>query len=139
DMRFQPVGNLQLHLGTYTSPDGHLRYTISVSEWLSRARRDVSSSSRALRFAHYLVRGQVVDVAGHAVDGAALRIGHEDVLTNRGGRFFIRTDKRTAVPLSVLTEEFSAPGRFPVVSAPINVTPTAEERASEIVIVVSRR
>jgi hypothetical protein len=140
DLRLQVVGNLQLQVGTYTAPDGGLRYTISASQWLTRSGTGGHDGAglRAFRLPKYIVRGRVVDAEGHPIDGAAVRVGLEDLVTDREGCFSVRARKPARLVLSVLTERFTAPGRFSVVSAPTRVTPADDEHASDVVIVVRR-
>jgi len=61
DLRLHLMGSLQLQAGTYTTPDGRLKYTISGSQWVSRS-GNAGSSSQGFRFPRYLVRGRVIDV-----------------------------------------------------------------------------
>ena len=135
DVRVRVLGNMQLGAGTYTTPDGRLRYTISGSHLLHRAQNRSRSGSRA-GFPKYLVHGVVRNAQGEAVEGAAVKVGDEVLLTGRDGRFFLRTGRAAPAPVSVLPDEFSSPGRFEVISAPKVAVPDVENRAQPIVIVV---
>ena len=139
DLRLRLTGNLQLHLATFTSPDGTLRYTVSGSQWLSRSGADGGGTAPGgFRFPKYIVRGRVTDQSGRPVDGAAVRVGSEDLTTDRAGRFSVRVNKAGVLDLAVLTEHFTAPGLFAVVAAPARAMPALDGSSSEIDIVVRR-
>ena len=138
DVRVRLMGNIQLRAGTYTTPDGRMRYTISGSHLLHRDRRRSDGASRAA-FPKYLIHGIVRDADGDPVEGAAVKIGEEVLLTGRDGRFFLRTGRAAPTEITVLPEEFSLPGRFQAVSAPTIAVPDIESRAQQVVIVVRQR
>lgn len=133
----QPAGSLRLQLGTMITPTGQMRYTISGSQTFRRATGSAPERSFR-RFPKYLVRGRVQDEAGRAVAGAVLRFGSDVVVTDDAGQFFLRTRDTKMRALVVATAEFTAPGRYRVVSAPLRVKPAKDGEAQAIVIVVSR-
>ena len=138
DVRVRLIGNLQLRAGTHTTPDGRVRYTISGSQLLSRARNRSGSVSRAA-FAKYLIHGVVRDAEGKPVEGAAVKVGDEVLVTGRDGRFFLRTGRAAPAAIAVLPDEFSMPGRYEAVSVPPVAVPDVENRAQPIVIVVRQQ
>lgn len=138
DVRVRLIGNLQLRAGTNTTPDGRVRYTISGSQLLSRARNRSGSASRTA-FAKYLIHGVVRDAQGEPVEGAAVKVGDEVLVTGRDGRFFLRTGRTAPAAIAVLPDEFSLPGRYEAVSVPPIAVPDVENRAQPIVIVVRQR
>ncbi len=138
NMRVQLPWDFVLQAGTYTTPRGELRYTVTGSRFLSRSARRADNRSQAFKFQKNLIRGLVRDEDGHPVAGAVLRLGEEVVISGQDGRYFLRTSSAKKIPLAVLLDEFLGPGHFEVVSAPGEVTPDADERASEVLIVLRR-
>jgi hypothetical protein len=138
DVRVRLIGNVQLRAGTHTTPDGRVRYTISGSQLLSRARNRSGSVPRAA-FAKYLIHGVVRDAEGKPVEGAAVKVGDEVLVTGRDGRFFLRTGRAAPAAIAVLPDEFSMPGRYETVSVPPVAVPDVENRAQPIVIVVRQQ
>jgi hypothetical protein len=137
-MRVQLPWDFRLQAGTYTTPRGEVRYTVAGSRFLSRSGRGAGERRQAFRFQKYLIRGLVRDEGGRPVAGAVLRLGEDVVVTGEDGRYFLRTNSAKTITLAVLLDEFLNPGQFDVVSAPSAVTPVAEDRAAEILIVVRR-
>jgi hypothetical protein len=133
----QPFGSIRLHVATVTTLSGDIRYTISGSRQFYRSRRSEGGHGTS-RIAKYLVRGRITDEAGRPVAGAVVRIGPELILSDDDGRFFLRTASARPLPMAVLTEQFRATGRFTVLSAPLQATPTPDVRATDVSIRVSR-
>lgn len=134
----RPFGNLELHLGTFVDPFGRLRYTVWASNFIYRGRSGGAGKMVEAKMGRYVVRGHVVDVNGTPVAGAAVYVGDIVAYTDEDGRFFVRFDKPTAQRVRVATEEFTAPGYWEVNKVPASATPTREDDAVEIEIVVER-
>jgi hypothetical protein len=132
---------MTLNVATYTTPHGVPRYTISGMIAGSRAPSGGRSAARGvtLKMARFIVRGRVQDEAGDPVAGAVMRLGNETVATDRDGRFFWRTERRTPLRLLVVPDEFLVPGRFEVVSAPATLQPASDPSPADESVIVVRR
>jgi hypothetical protein len=137
DARLQVFDRVELQVGTYTTPQGQLRYVVSGSYGRSIS-KSPGGLSKPLAFHRFIVEGIVQDENQRPVQGAVVQIGGEVVVTNDEGRFFLRTARHERLTLRVITQEFLAPGRFTVVSAPETVTPGPEEGSIPLVITVRR-
>jgi len=139
NLRVNPFGNVQVNAGTFVTPDGSVKYTVSGSEFLYH-NGGVSGGPppTAGRIHKFVVRGRVVNDQGAPVAGATLRIDGEVAFTDSQGEFFVRKSKRKSYDLHVLVHEFLTPGRFEVVSAPERVAAEPEEAAREVTVVVRR-
>lgn len=131
-------GNIQFQGGTDIAPDGSVHYTSYGSSFLYHQGMP-QMQGPSFSFPKYLVQGKVADEKGNPIAGAALRIGSEDAFTDSRGRFFLRVRKAGPHPLTVSLENFLAPGRYEVVSAPSEVTAAREgEEAGEISVALRR-
>jgi hypothetical protein len=134
-----PLGNYRVNAASFVTPDGRVNYTGSTSTFfyagdlLTGENRPVE-----IKFERFIVEGTVVDEAGIAVDGAAIQVGGSTLVTDSRGRFFVRLSTSRATPVRVLLDDFLAPGRFEVVSAPSAVKPQAERESVPLKIVVRR-
>ena len=70
----------------------------------------------------YVMNGTVKDGNGNAISGAAILLDKTEVFSTDDGTFIYHTGKRS-VTIQVLPEDFTAPGRWRVTSAPSKVTP----------------
>ena len=136
DLRIHGPRGLELRAGTYATPDGSLKYTISASQALTGGGGAEQSGNQ---FPKYLIHGVVVDADARPVEGAVLRIGHDIVITDRTGKFSLRAAKETPLEISVLFDEFLTAGRFDLTAAPARVSPTRGENGPEVRIVLARR
>jgi hypothetical protein len=78
----------------------------------------------------------VVDAEGNPVEGAAVKIDKNVLLTNSSGEFFLRTKRAGSYRLEIALEEFANAARFELVSAPAEVHSAREENASTVSIVL---
>ena len=108
DVRLR-IWDIQLQAGTYTTPDGRLRYTVSGSRFLSLPERRQDQGAQDFVLRKYLIRGRVEDLDGQPVTGAAIQIGEELLFTDRDGQFFLRTKTRARTNLTVLPNQFIVP------------------------------
>jgi hypothetical protein len=131
-------GNYRTNIATRVEPNGRVTYTASGSTFLYLGEFATGTQPIVIRFERYVVRGVVRDTTGAPVEGAALDVGGEVALSNSRGEFFVRTRSTRAIPLTVLFDEFVVPGVFEVVSAPTQVTPTVEDRAETVVVILRR-
>jgi hypothetical protein len=135
-VRLQGVGNFQGTVGSYVGPDGTVRYTAQGSQYLYRGAE--APPQAAFGIHEYVIRGLVEDQNGAPVRGAALRIGEDLVFTDSRGSFFARQKKERPYAIEVLTDEFLAPGRYEVLTAPDQVVAGPEDAPGEVRIVVRR-
>ncbi len=135
-LHFQLPRGIQLQVDTNVDPLGKVRYTTYATSYGYRAMSASPGASSSGGFFRYLVSGRVVDVDGHPLEGAAVRIGGDLAFTNSEGAFSVRVRKDQALPFAVLLDEFVAPGRYQVESAPDRVLPAldGEEKLYDIIV-----
>jgi hypothetical protein len=139
NIRFRPFGNLQLHAGTAIGADGKVRHTAWAEDLVIRnAGLSSSIPGATISMPKYIVRGQVTDDKSRPIRGVALKIGKELVYTDEEGMFFVRMNKRSELPLSLMFEEFLAPGYWETVVAPDKVTSDLDEKAPHLEIVLKK-
>lgn len=126
NVSFRPGGNLQLNTSTYVSPLGTVKYAAYGTAFAYRSGDGPPAAAVAYRFPRYRILGQVRDESGQPVAGAAVRIEREMVFSNSNGEFFLRRKKGRPCRIEVMLQEFLVPGRFEVVSAPVQVDPSPE-------------
>lgn len=129
-------GGFQVNGATFRSPDGKLRYTASASTLLTPNLRPVHGNETVFKMDGYVVRGHVRDEHGVPIEGVALRVGDQTVYSNAAGEFLLRVKKAEMLPLTLLPQEFLTPLNFDVVSMPPTVTPTREDSAPDVLIVL---
>jgi len=134
-VRLLAPGNFTANLGSYVTPDGSVKYTLSGNQYLYRGVDAASRSSRPSMSDH-LVQGLVTDEKGGAVRGAAIRVDGDVVYSDSDGYFFVRKPKGRRCAIEVATEEFLTPLPHVVVSAPESVTAVPEGRGAGALIVV---
>ena len=106
-LRVRVFKSMLWNVQTFRSGDGRLRYTASADTLLAtRFRAAGSSEDDAFKHMHYIVRGHVQDETGRRVEGAAIRIGEQLVITNSDGEFFLRRNKIGTATLEVVLTEF---------------------------------
>jgi hypothetical protein len=139
NIKLRPFGNLQLHAGTAVGADGKVRYTAWAEDLMIRnAGLSPSAQGTMISMPKYIIRGQVTDDKSKPVRGVALKIGKEVVYTDEDGMFFVRTNKRTEVPLALVFDEFLIPGYWETVVAPDKVSSDLDEKAPNLEIVIRR-
>ena len=90
-LRIRLFGGLQVNAQTFRSADGRLRYTASGETALNGNFRPAGGDGQnAFKHLRYVVRGRVQDETGNPVEGAALLVGEELVITNASGEFLVR-------------------------------------------------
>lgn len=125
-------------IATNIGVDGKLRYSVDggtyfySDKWMGRG-----SSSMPGSFGKYVVHILVVTPAGEPVEGVAIRIHKEICFSNSRGEIAARFTKTKPLTLTVLPEEFTAPGAWGVVNSPATVTPAVEP--TQIKITVERQ
>jgi uncharacterized protein (DUF2062 family) len=124
--------NLRIDGGTVTTPDGRTRWTGYANSYthgpLSTDVQLGSGTSTGKR----LYQGRCVTQAGAPV-ACAVRVGKVEVFAGDDGVFRLPTNKKKASILTIAVEDFMAPGKWAVVSAP-----TVVEVGSPVHVVVRR-
>lgn len=131
-------GSLQMNAQTFRSADGRLRYTASADSLMTPNFRPVATQESAFTHLRYVARGRVRDDRGEPVEGAAIRVGDQVLLTNADGEFFIRQRKAAILPLEVVFGEFLNAAAFRVVSAPPTAVASLDGTGSEAEIILAR-
>jgi len=138
-LRIRLVGGLQVNAQTFRSASGGLRYTAVADTVLtSTFRPAVSDTQTTFKHLRYIVRGRVQDEIGEPIEGAALLIGRELVLTNAAGEFFLRQKTSSTLPLQVRLEEFLNPAPFRVIAYPKMVAPALDGAAAQAIVILRR-
>ncbi len=120
------VQNASVNLATSVNRAEHLfLYTASGNDFLGEPINARGHSAEWMEKAKYEISGQVLDLHGNPVSGAALQVGGVVAYTDSAGNFSVRFKKGDAQPFAVLLEQFAAPGRWHVVEAPARVGPGA--------------
>jgi hypothetical protein len=131
------LGNYSTNVGTYIRPDGAVDYSASGSTFLYMGSfGGIQPQQVGGQMARYLVRGTVRDEQENPIEGAALDLGGEMVFTNSSGEFLLRVKHPRRLLLSVVPQEFLLPGQWEVVSAPAEVTASAEGKAGVIEVIL---
>ena len=138
-LRIRLLGSLQVNAQTFRSADGRLRYTASGDTVLTANFRPMASDGQnAFKHLRYVVRGRVQDEAGSPVEGAALLVGDELVITNTAGEFVVRRKTAGTLSLQVAFVEFLNPASFRVIAAPHTVLPSPDSTASGVTVILGR-
>ena len=141
DVQLNLLPGLSLHGATFVAPGGALSYTAEARDEFTRQSifhpEDSGDVARG-SIGTMMLRGQVLDVEGHPIAGAALMIDQLVVYTNDDGLFYIREHKTHSHQLRVLVNQFLGGGVYRVVSAPPTTRSSYEGNAPETVVVVQR-
>jgi hypothetical protein len=139
ELRLQ-LGSYSTSLSTTVDPSGNVSYNTSGGTYLYLGQPALGLGGQpfVIRIQRYIIRGLVVDESGAPIEGAAVDVGGDVVLTNSRGEFFVRVGRRQPRPLRVLLEEFLAAGQFEIVSTPPSVEPADEDAAVPVKIVLRR-
>jgi hypothetical protein len=114
-----------VNLGTSLIPIIGPKYTASVSSFV-KGPLDIQSRGPQMHGSaggKFLISGRVTDRDGAGLEGAAVVIGHDTVITDSSGAFFVRVRKPKTQTMRVATDQFSAPGNWRVVTAPCSIEP----------------
>jgi hypothetical protein len=142
DLQLHLLHGVSLHGSTFVAPDGSLRYTIDSQAIAVRqgtyAPDTPDNSLVRASIGSMLLRGRVLDSAGHPVAGAALMIDQLLVYSDDDGFYYIRERKPHDHQLRVMVNQFLGGGAYRVVSAPAIVRSSYDTNSPEIVVIVER-
>ena len=139
ELRLQ-LGNYSTSLSTTVDPTGNVSYNAAGGTYLyiGQPALGLGGQPFVIRIQRYLIRGIVVDETGSPIEGAALELGGQTVLTNSRGEFFVRVDQRKWQELRVLFDQFLAAGPFEPGDVPEAIQPGDEDSALPVRIVLRR-
>jgi hypothetical protein len=130
---------LELNGQSNVAPDGRVRYTTSVSNYLYRyAGLMQGEQPLPSSIGKYVVKGVVMDEQERPIAGAAIRVGNEIAFTDSEGQFVVRLAKRSRESLRVAFEDFLTPTIYELVSAPAQVEATPEQDAKNVIVILRR-
>ena len=136
-LRFHPFGNVTLNAQSYVTSEGQTKYSVSGSGYIYRGLPFTRGAQRDnYQLDKYIVRGRVVDADGKPVEGAAVSIDKNLLITNSSGEFFLRTRRAGSYRLEVVFTEFVNAAPFEIVSAPREVRSAHEENAVIVSVVL---
>lgn len=139
DVRLQ-LGNYSTSLSTTVDPSGNVSYNAAGGTYLyvGQPALGLGGAPFVIRIQRYIIRGIVVDESGAPIEGAALELGGQTLLTNSRGEFFLRVDQRKWQELRVLFDQFLAVGQFEPSDVPEAIQPGGEDSALPVRIVLRR-
>lgn len=119
-----PWHGTSVNLGTVASPTGGARWTAYAGSYSSLPWELPSNQPQAgaARITGREIRGVVITQDG-PLEGAAIRIGRDEVFTNSDGAFIAHVRAKGSVAVEVVLADFLANGNFEVVSAPASISP----------------
>jgi hypothetical protein len=139
ELRLQ-LGSYSTSLSTTVDPTGNVSYNAAGGTYLyiGQPALGLGGQPFVIRIQRYMIRGVVVDETGSPIEGAALELGGQTVLTNSRGEFFVRVDQRKWQELRVLFDQFLAAGPFGPSDVPEAIQPGDEDSALPVRIVLRR-
>jgi hypothetical protein len=139
ELRLQ-LGNYSTSLSTTVDPSGNVSYNAAGGTYLyvGQPALGLGGQPFVIRIQRHIIRGIVVDEAGTPIEGAAIELGGQTLLTNSRGEFFLRLDQRKWQQLRVLFDQFLAAGQFEPIDVPDAMQPGDENSALPVRIVLRR-
>lgn len=119
-------------------PDGRVRYTSAGSTTFYRYEGLEPDSMPHFDIGKFLVSGRITDEQGEPIEGAVVRVGKTEAISDREGRFELRNRKQQTDALLVPVDEFVTSSDYQVVHAPSQVTYLEDSKVPETTIVVRR-
>lgn len=138
-LHFQLPHGMQFNLDSDVTPLGQIRYTAYGTTYGYRGQSgNARGTSFSGAFLKNVVRGEVLDPGGHPIEGAAVQVGTEVVVTDSEGNFMVRVKKSGDLSLKISFDDFTAPGKYVIVQAPATVRATNDDSAQVYTIVLRR-
>jgi hypothetical protein len=119
--------------------NGSVKYTAAGSTIFYRYEGLEPGSVPRFDIGKFLILGKVTDEQGKPVEGAVVRVGKQEAISDREGRFELRNHKRQTDALAVPVADFITSYDYVVVRAPSEVTYSADEGAVPETTIVVRR
>jgi hypothetical protein len=119
--------------------DGSVKYTAAGSTIFYRYEGLEPGSVPRFDIGKFLISGKVTDEQGQPVEGAVVRVGKQEAISDREGLFELRNHKRQTDVLAVPVDDFITSYDYEVVRAPSEVTYSADEGAVPETTIVVRR
>ena len=122
------IHDATLNFQTNVDPMMHVQYTTYASSYV----QGPLSGPAMISYSHstggkFVIAGAVVDERGQPMEGAAIQLqGGAVVYSDSQGKFFARVKHDKPSALVVLLSEFAAPGRWAVISCPMDAVPGTE-------------
>jgi hypothetical protein len=115
--------NARATVRSFVTPQGKIKWVAYGDQYLAGPMGETASGATLIpHFEKYVISGTVVDEKSRPVFGAAVRVGKTLLFTDDAGTFEIRV-KNQSYPVTLILEEFSAPGKWHVVSCPASASP----------------
>jgi hypothetical protein len=137
-LRFRLFGNLEIAANTNVAPDGRVKYTTSVGDYLYRSSGLEENRVPSLQIAKYVVTGKVVNPAGEPLAGVALQIDGKMAFTDSKGEFLVRFSKREKVNFKISLDDFLMATPYRIIIAPTSVETALEENSALVTVVLQR-
>lgn len=138
-LHFQLPHGVQFNMESNVTPLGQIRYTAYATTYAYRGMGGGSNgTSFNGSFFQNVVRGQVLDPGGNPIEGAAFHVGTELAVSDTEGNFMVRMKKPGTLAFTVAFDQFTAPGKYVIVQAPVKVNATKEDDAQDYAIVLKR-
>lgn len=137
DSKVQIIRDLWLQATSSVGPTGSTLYTFRMGKQFAHAAAETVPLAPAA-FGDSIIQGRILDQSGAPVEGAALKIGSNEIYTDSRGFFFFREKTSQAHSLTVVLDDFMQIGSFIVVSAPQAVHSVPEQSAQPLTIIVKR-
>jgi len=131
--------NSRAELNADVDAQGKVRYTAAGSTIYYRYEGLEPGSVPRFDIGKFIVLGKVIDEHGKPVEGAIVKVGKQEAISDREGHFELRSSKQQTQPLTIPVDEFATSYDYEVVRAPSEVTYSADEGAAPGVIVEVRR
>lgn len=134
NVRLRTPHSTSVNLNTIVSPDGKMQwggYLNGLRYSAVAAPQDTSPT-----FSKYAVQGKVVDENGKGVEGIALMVGAETVLSDSNGEFFTHVKNTKQMPFAVVADASIQQLRWTLTSAPTAVYGTPVGTSAPVRVVV---
>lgn len=113
---------LAANMGTYTTPTGQIKYEVSESGYVDGPYRGSSSVGTRSSGGKFEIDGKVVDASGAGVQGAVVKIGDTECITDSTGAFMLHERKNRPAAVDVELTRFMS-GLYEIIGAPAIATP----------------
>jgi len=134
-----PRTDAAVNFATTLNPSGKTLYTGYANDFIYGNSAAFSGQHRTRSIGKYLIRGTVRFPDGEPIEGAAVQVAKTLLYTDSRGEFSLRTNRLRAYAIEVLPAEFTAPGRWHIVSAPEQALSLPEGSDGQIKIICENK